>query len=447
MIEVIYKKESEPEDQADSQKTETIKLPKNIRQIGVPGKSRKIYIEDYVVTYLSSLAMPSNTYSRGAILLGTVKHTGDSNVIFINGALEAQNLELDLDETVFTNDTWAGIYSDLRNYFPDLEVVGWFLSRLGFSTELNEKIIKTHLEHFSGQNKTLYMIDSLEGEDAFYLFENDGLKKQRGYYIFYEKNEAMQTYMIDRKGEAKPKVLEKPSIIKKDQNLIHSYKKALEQKKVDRPAGFFYIASTVLTVAILAVGITIVNNYDKMKILEATVQQMSSDLNNSQEVMSTISTVEQPKVEDILEENSTIAEPTGQDLPKTDSNNSNSEIKTNINGDANNDITSNKKPDSTVSSNTTPNQPSSTGNKQNTDAAKQNADVANKKKNNKKNVKPVSSSGTVVYYTVKEGDTLIGISKKMYQSSKYVKNLLNANDLDVEETIFPGQKIIIPSVN
>ena len=44
-------------------------LPKNIRQIGSPAGHTKVYIEDYVITFLNSLSMDKNTYVRGAILL------------------------------------------------------------------------------------------------------------------------------------------------------------------------------------------------------------------------------------------------------------------------------------------------------------------------------------------------------------------------------------------
>lgn len=47
----------------------TRSLPRNYRQIGGPG-AKKIYIEDYVYTYLNKLAQPENLYARGAVLFG-----------------------------------------------------------------------------------------------------------------------------------------------------------------------------------------------------------------------------------------------------------------------------------------------------------------------------------------------------------------------------------------
>lgn len=64
-----------------------------------------------------------------------------------------------------------GDLSAERQIFPDLEVIGWALSRMGFSVRLNDKIKKTHFENFPGEGKVLYMVDHLEQEDAFMYTE------------------------------------------------------------------------------------------------------------------------------------------------------------------------------------------------------------------------------------------------------------------------------------
>lgn len=382
MIEVIYNQE----EQRSNSKEIPIKLPRNIRQIGSPNPYHRIYIEDYVITYLNKLALPSNTYSRGAILLGTYKKAEDYQVLFISGAVEAQNLELDLDETVFTNATWSHLYEGIKNYFPELEVVGWFLSRMGFSVEINEKILKTHLDNFPGVDKTLYMIDSLENEDAFYLFEQGGLRRQAGYYVYYEKNEAMQSYLLSQKETEQDNEEEAGGkIIERDQALLKSYREAMEKRQDKREnkgvVGILYSISCLLTIAILAIGITIINNYDKMKDMEGAVNHL---------------------VEYFKEEKEYIAE--------------DKEIETVI-----------------VRSNLTTEQETTT--KEIEEETKETAQTV-----------PAMSQGVATYYTVKEGDTLISISKKMYHSTKYVELIKKANEITDENKIFPGDKIVIPSV-
>lgn len=416
-MEVIYHTVATEE----SEKNQEYQPPKNIRQVGSPSAKRKIYVEDYVMTYLSKLAMPSNTYARGAILLGTLKKTKEGTFIYISGALEAQNFELDLDETVFTNENWATIYTQIREFFPHLSIVGWFLSRLGFSTDLNSKIMKIHNNYFAGENKVLYMIDSLENEDTFYLYENDGLKKQKGYYLYYEKNEEMQSYMIAQNEGKNKTIQEKQTISKRDQAVLASYRRTLEKKtklfpKVEdkipkKESGFYYVASTFLTIAILAVGITVINNYDKMVLLQSTIAQIKGG-EDGQEVIASSpkSTTEQ------------------------------------IAGQVTEEVTEQATEQTTEKVTTTTEQKEQ---KEEKEEKQQETAEKNPSNSDGKNAGQAIKTGNTTiatYYIVKEGDTMISISKKMFQTGKYAKAILEANGMGEEDTIFPGQKIIIPTI-
>lgn len=110
---------------------------------------------------------------------------------------------MDLDETVFDDEVWREIYQQKERLFSGLDVIGWALLRMGFSVRLNDKIKKTHFENFPGEGKVLYMMDDLEGEDAFYVFRGEDLSRQNGYYIYYEKNPMMQNYLVERRQDIK----------------------------------------------------------------------------------------------------------------------------------------------------------------------------------------------------------------------------------------------------
>lgn len=266
MIEVVYDRVTETEDNV----FEGIVLPKNIRQIGAPTGNKRIYIEDYVMTYLNQLANPNSTYARGAILVGETVKGERGEVLFISGALPAQNLELDLEETTFDGETWSLIYQEVKTYFPDLEVVGWFLSRMGFSTMVNDIIVQLHMDNFAGDNKVLYIMDALEGEEAFYMTESDYLRRQSGYYVYYARNEAMQNFMIETKGDVGNE--EASEVEKKDEAVIRNYKKIMEEKarhvKIERMNRLLYGMCAGLSIAVLALGIAVFSNYQMLEKME-----------------------------------------------------------------------------------------------------------------------------------------------------------------------------------
>ena len=266
MIEIVYNKEQ----QTPVDTFADIVLPKNIRQIGMPMGNRRIYIEDYVMTYLSGLANPGSTFARGAILIGECVKGEQGEVIFVSGALPAQNLELDLEKSTFDGETWSCIYQEVKTYFPDLEVVGWFLSRMGFSTVVNDMIVQLHMDNFAGPDKILYIMDALEHEDAFYMTEGDGLRRQSGYYIYYARNEAMQNYMIETKSYEEPRELS--DVEKKDEAVIRNYRKIMDERartaRIERLNRKLYGLCTALTIAVLALGIAVFSNYRILEKME-----------------------------------------------------------------------------------------------------------------------------------------------------------------------------------
>lgn len=312
MIEIVYNRDEQTEDNIFA----GVALPKNIRQIGNVQGNRRIYIEDYVMTYLSQLANPNSSYARGAILVGEVKQTELGEVIFVSGALAAQNLELDLQESSFDGDAWACIYQEMKNYFPDLEVVGWFLSRMGFTTALNDVIVSLHVRNFPGEGKVLYIMDALENEDAFYMMDGDYLCRQTGYYIYYARNEAMQNYMIQSKrleqNEGDSQVEEKDEVV------LKNYKKTMEERsrnaKIERLNRKLSTVCSGLTVAVLALGVAVFSNYQMLEVLQSKLvengiitynEQIEKEKATTQKVVSP----KEKEMEDVeIEESSEIVE-------------------------------------------------------------------------------------------------------------------------------------------
>ena len=63
----------------------------------------------------------------------------------------------------------------------------------------------------------------------------------------------------------------------------------------------------------------------------------------------------------------------------------------------------------------------------------------------KQKTQKVSSGQYKSYtYTVKSGETLVSISRKVYGTQKLVQRIKKANALSDENQIYPGQKLIIP---
>lgn len=367
-------------------------LPKNIRQIGSPAGHTKVYIEDYVITFLNSLSMDKNTYVRGAILFGEKKQIGNDLVIFIRGAIEGQNLELDLDETVFDDEVWREIYQQKERLFSGLDVIGWALLRMGFSVRLNDKIKKTHFENFPGEGKVLYMMDDLEGEDAFYVFRGEDLSRQNGYYIYYEKNPMMQNYLVERRQDIKEvQTYEKMMESRRDEKLIQQFREKISKKtKSNQRKGRIRNISTAAAVTI-------------MMIMGGTMYYYAGQdhsINFKEVVNGAVHTMGKGVPDQISTKSSTTAR-----------------VKITKTLDTEEQTSTHKKEQKTAQS-----------------TIKQ-----------KQKIKKANSGQYKSYtYTVKSGETLVSISRKVYGTQKLVQRIKKANALSDENQIYPGQKLVIP---
>lgn len=138
MIEVIYK--DEKQEMKDG--TTEWELPKNIRQIGLVSGDYRIYIEDYVYTFLHRAAQTKGRDEENgsclAILLGEARWRSGNGVVFIRGALLTEGEEISEEHIEITQNMWQTIMKNRKNILKDQEVVGWFLACQSLSMEASE---------------------------------------------------------------------------------------------------------------------------------------------------------------------------------------------------------------------------------------------------------------------------------------------------------------------
>lgn len=386
MIEIICNEEN-----SDKSKQVTrgaaIRRPKNIKQIGEVSSDKKIYIEDYAFTYINSIAYNNPSDSQAGVLLGENQTDGDEKCVFIKGIIKTKlGTEVEEKGVYFNESVWNGIYSDVEKYFPDLSVVGWFAAIPEVTPERMMKLKKIHLDNFAGTMKTFYLIDTVEKEENFYLYENGELKKQKGYVCFYERNYEMQEYMLERR-ERKSSEDGPDKVMKSIRNIIREKEELHEQKKNAR---FMYGVSTFMVIVILVIGINLMNNYQKMKKFDKSISslivQMSGNDTATQEEVVPVNKLEGGVYP-------TEAETTSQTA-----------------------VTS------VVST--------------------ENVTVTAAQPVEEQTV--AATANEVKTYTVKAGDTIMGICKKYYGDTSKCNEVITYNNIKDENFLYIGQQIKLP---
>ncbi len=426
MIETIYSNEN-----SISKSTNRIqpgfKMPKNIRQVGKVNGNRKIYVEDYVMTFIKQLAGEEYSGCKVAVLIGQYVKLENSRNIFISGAVEVEGIDTSGD-IEFTNDNWTNIYEMIKKYFVDMEIVGWFLGGPGYLLEDEDKICKAHIDNFAGQDKTLLTYDNLEKEEAFFIYENNRLKKQDGYYIYYEKNEEMQTYMVDHKKVITEENQYEDRVTKEIRNVIQNKRPVQEDNKsVTR---LMYAAGTLLAVIILVVGAAMLNNHEQMKNMQDTLNYLTLNLSENNNAN--------------FQNNKLTTAPTSAAVSPTDR----AEVKE---GETSTQDLETEEGSLNVEVLPGGVKPLEKEEEDNKIPGEELAQEPPTKKEEKKEERSKSNDETqeviqeeVKYYTVQLGDTLAGISYKLYNSANYITKIMELNNIEDENVIYAGQRLIVP---
>ena len=210
------------------------KFPKNVRQIGNVSDTPKIYVEDYVDTFLNQICDKADKEQAGAFLVGKKEVTEGQECLYIFGAI---CMEFSDDENeIISQENFEKAEQEKKEYFEDGTMIGWMLCRPGVRMVIDTKIFNTHEKYFSEKNTIFILKDNAEVEEQYYCYKYKELMQIGGHYVYYEKNAAMQSYMIT----ARKKIGVTPSEVVEDKaakdfrNLVKERFEAQEQKKTSR---------------------------------------------------------------------------------------------------------------------------------------------------------------------------------------------------------------------
>lgn len=245
------------------------KLPKNIRQIGERDQIVKLYVEDYVNTYLRRLYPAGGQDLRVGLLLGSVEMNDGTPYIFIDGAMEMEDVTEQGQKVVFSELAWKKANQSVEQLFPKRSIQGWFLCGAPGNDLSPLNYWKQHVQYFQGPNKLMYLSSGVEGDESVYITSEDGFYKLCGYSIYYERNQMMQDYMVLRKDV---KRIESGS----DEKVIQEFRKRMDEHKdevTDRhqTLGLLRGMCMAMSIVILAGGIVMLNNYERMQEMESVI--------------------------------------------------------------------------------------------------------------------------------------------------------------------------------
>ena len=348
-------------------------LPKNVRQIGNVSDNPKIYVEDYVDTYLNQLREKAKEHLVGVILAGEVLELEDEKAVFVSGAVQMQELSEKDGRLEIGQDGMKHMTEEAAQYFPGSHIVGWGIVEEGNPMSRNREVKKIQEREFGQEGSLFLWKNAREQDEIFYAYKFGELMQIGGHYIYYEKNPEMQNYMINTRKENGVT----PSEVVEDRaakDFRSAVREKMEYKEQHQSSKFAYITSALLVLIVLVIGITTVNNFDKMKSVQTSLENLSKSMENGQ---------------------------TEEDTKTTTA----AEAK---------------------------------------EGAKEVSGTVKKSEEAKVSKEEESQLTDKDYYVVQKGETLAGISKKLYGDTSHVKAICKMNGLSDGNLIYIGQKLLLP---
>ncbi len=387
---------------------ESLRGPKNKKQIGRIGKGDKIYIEDYAVTYLNQIARAPETQTGFAGLFGTCREIEGVKEYYIYAAVyqEATNIL----EGGLPREAVQKIMRQRAEMFVEYFFLGWAFVLKENSGAMWESCYRSRLETLMGKPELLMTLRCNTCEEHFYLYPTEMPKETDGYFIFYEQNDAMQNFLIDWHG-----INHKDKCDEEGDNVAESCRNYYKEKKAarlrTRLAGVFLTAAALLLIFSAGVWVQNLNRFEKMQEVGQTFDEVmfnnveAEQMNN--EVM--LDNVEAEQTNNEVMVNNAESEQTNEEVVL---NNTEPEIVEDIVSDETEEIYEEIEPEDVSFEEVVLNE---------TEPEKQ-----------------------YITYEVSKGDTLFGICVEFYGNLSRVQEICRLNNIENMDNILYGEKILLP---
>ncbi|WP_054742721.1 LysM peptidoglycan-binding domain-containing protein [Cellulosilyticum ruminicola] len=392
----------------------------NVKMIGDMDCEFHIYMEDYVYTYIYQYAYSDLSKESAAILIGEVYL--DSKEAMITGMIPVDVNKLTDGSEWINLEVVNEIEEKRKEYFADQDIIGWLHMQPGYGTMLTMKELREHRSVFEGTGSVFMLVDALNKVETVYVYEDEELKEQSGYCMYYEPNEPMQKYMVEHPFAKKETEEIKDTVVNQFREIGKIRKEEYLQKK--------NTSFTIMAVAIALVALTgiIVRMNDAKGLgsnqITAVMSNSVNDVsdkegsNNQQTAVNNTLGKEIGTVTDEIQISSDVS-----NVDETNTSNTDEESVPTITGE---EIVGedDKQDEVTLDTNK--------------------VDEASNADQTSKEEKSSSAEEEYDIYVVKQGDTLANISYDKYGNAKKSLEIAKLNGLDSTNNIYVGQELKMP---
>lgn len=327
----------------------------------------------------------------------------------------------------------------------------------------------------------------IRGEEKYWVSLNGKENLITGIYVFYAPNQAMQEYLVDYHNETKTEDKKEETVSKRVPSEVLPMKETMvpvrkwKGGKKKKEEQIFYTIGSMVAAFLLLMILTSANGRNKINLFKEVIKETmagsigvagdefiieekqvkQNELNGLEIENNQMDNYEIEDIAEVNKENKITNDNTAnsQQTVGTEENSANNIIEDNtINYEVPDTVEENirkenQKSEENNSTDTQENKDSTGENRENKNEMQEstNKDSTEENSNKKKEIRENSTEtsqkqGEEEYeeYIVKNGDTLVGICKKRYNSLSKMEQICQINNIKNADYIAPGQKLYLP---
>lgn len=176
---------------------------KNVKQIGTPRDDDRVYFESGAYHDIKN---DYNGEKNVFVLMGHTERMGGRYATFVESVIYVKDMEFSGNIPRWNNSIWSEVFRVIKESYDDMIIVGWAIDTRGMAPKVSLDLERVHREHFGGVHQLLFMLDTLEQEESFYVYKENKLVEKDGFYIYHqarkrEKRETIPIKVIPEKSK------------------------------------------------------------------------------------------------------------------------------------------------------------------------------------------------------------------------------------------------------
>lgn len=262
---------------------------KNIKQIGTPREDSKIYIENYAYSKMKEMGY---TDKKVFVLMGHTERMEGRYATFVEAVVPVKDIGFSGNIPHWNNNVWKEVFAEIKRLYEEMIIVGWAIDIKGMRPKVSPELERIHREYFGGVHQLLFLMNTLEQEELFYIYKENKLISKDGFYIYHRARKKERAPIVDEITKKDVEVKLDVEFMEEKTKRGGLYRQMLqEQKRPKEIEGGNMGLAIAVAMLIFVIGVGIYENresiFDTNHAVEANVEQdddsMETGLENTLE--------------------------------------------------------------------------------------------------------------------------------------------------------------------